>query len=151
MFSDSRWWYTYVVSVSFPDGDAALLAPYAQLMLSADLPNRAARCGRQLIERLGAHSLSCLQVSSACGTSACVSLIIIDRIVEKEIGKSQIEAAGWMCRDTKLFFFFFCRWSAWPWRPRSSQLCRALTFCTAYTSSRNRFFFFRIEEVRAYF
>lgn len=52
MFSDSRWWYTYVVSVSFPDGDAALLAPYAQRMLSADLPNRVACYDKQLTERL---------------------------------------------------------------------------------------------------
>lgn len=74
MFSDSRWWYTYVVSVSFPDGDAALLAPYAQLMLSADLPNRAARYDKQLIEKLGAQNLSCWQLYSACCTSESIFL-----------------------------------------------------------------------------
>lgn len=31
MFSDSRWWYTYVVSV-FPDGDTAMQAPVLHML-----------------------------------------------------------------------------------------------------------------------
>lgn len=103
MFSDSRWWYTYVVCVpKWWCSDAGSGSTYVPPMLHAALPNRAACYVKQLSERQGFPSVfqntrepggGALRASlSLCSSSFLISAWLLWGFVDKALGETDRSA-----------------------------------------------------------